>query len=247
MCKGSTEQNYCVLENFHIFHQHNRHISLEYQNLYLATTAAIIFEFQKKDVRDDTISHQRSGVTLSNCERCPVWVAWEIILQLWKYNIPPAKFADTPINYVKLEGRSFTIPSSIILIRLRQVVSSLGPNRLGFTADEIGTHSNRSGGAMGMFLAGTPVYTFMLMGRWSSDTFMRYIRKQVLSLSHGISAKMLSTKNSLWYLISYTLLLMEICKDAAIQVLLPLQTLMAHTGIGVEASIQHSILVTNSN
>jgi hypothetical protein len=29
---------------------------------------------------------------------------------------------------------------------------------------------------------------------WSSETFMRYIRKQVLSLSHGISAKMLTYK-----------------------------------------------------
>jgi hypothetical protein len=45
---------------------------------------------------------------------------------------------------------------------------------------------------MGMFLAGTPVYTIMLMGRWSSDAFMRYIRKQVLSLSHGIAMKMLT-------------------------------------------------------
>ena len=43
-----------------------------------------------------------------------------------------------------------------------------------------------------MFLSGTPVYTIMLMGRWSSDAFMRYIRKQVLSLSHGIAAKMLT-------------------------------------------------------
>ena len=43
-----------------------------------------------------------------------------------------------------------------------------------------------------MFLARAPVYMIMLMGRWSSDAFMRYIRKQVLSLSHGISAKMLT-------------------------------------------------------
>ena len=43
-----------------------------------------------------------------------------------------------------------------------------------------------------MFLAGTPVYTIMLIGRWSLDAFMRYIRKQVLEASHGISAKMLS-------------------------------------------------------
>jgi hypothetical protein len=47
------------------------------------------------------------------------------------------------------------------------------------------------GGAMGMFLAGTPVYTIMLMGHWSSDVFMRYLRQHVLSLSHGIATKML--------------------------------------------------------
>jgi len=63
---------------------------------------------------------------------------------------------------------------------------------LGFGPDEVGTHLNRSGGAMGMFLAGTPVYTIMLMGRWSSDVFMRYLTKQVISLSHGIAAKMLT-------------------------------------------------------
>ena len=68
----------------------------------------------------------------------------------------------------------------------------LGQSVLGFSAEEVGTHSNRSGGTIGMFLSGTPVYTIMLMGRWSSDSFMRYIRKQVLSLSHGIAKKMLT-------------------------------------------------------
>ena len=30
------------------------------------------------------------------------------------------------------------------------------------------------------------------MGRWTSDAFMHYMRKQVLSLSHGISSRMLA-------------------------------------------------------
>jgi hypothetical protein len=66
----------------------------------------------------------------------------------------------------------------------------LGQNKLGFTKEEVGTHSNRSGGAMGMFLAGTPVYTIMLSGSWSSNAFMRNIRKQVLDMSHDVSTKM---------------------------------------------------------
>jgi hypothetical protein len=80
----------------------------------------------------------------------------------------------------------------MILERIRSAVRSLGEEKLGFTEHDVGTHSNRSGGAMGMFLAGTPVYTIMLLGRWSSDAFMRYIRKQVLNMSHGVAAKMIA-------------------------------------------------------
>ncbi len=93
---------------------------------------------------------------------------------------------------VVLNGSLFSIPSTMILDRIRSAVRSLGKERLGFSEDEVGTHSNRSGGAMGMYLAGTPVYTIMLLGRWSSDAFMRYIRKQVLTMSHGVSSKMIT-------------------------------------------------------
>jgi hypothetical protein len=123
---------------------------------------------------------------------CPVRACIEIVSQIRSYNIPADKLGDIQINYVEFDGKGFTIPSSMILLKIRQAVCSLGQEVLGFTADEVGTHSNRSGGAMGMFLAGTPVYTIMLMGHWSSDAFMRYIRKQVLSLSHGISSRMLT-------------------------------------------------------
>jgi hypothetical protein len=38
-----------------------------------------------------------------------------------------------------------------------KAVQQLGFKKLGFHPEEVGTHSNSSGGAMGMFLAGTPV------------------------------------------------------------------------------------------
>eukprot|EP00957_Ditylum_brightwellii_P072107 5481373-Ditylum_brightwellii.AAC.1 len=66
-------------------------------------------------------------------------------------------------------------------------------NKLGVKAEDVGTHSNRSGAAMVMYLAGVPVYTIMLIGRWSSDAFLRYIRKQVQDFTMGISGKMLLT------------------------------------------------------
>ncbi len=48
---------------------------------------------------------------------------------------------------------------------------------------------------MAMFLAGVPVFQIMLLGRWASDAFLRYIRKQVKEFSSGISQKMITQEN----------------------------------------------------
>eukprot|EP00957_Ditylum_brightwellii_P006553 496665-Ditylum_brightwellii.AAC.1 len=50
---------------------------------------------------------------------------------------------------------------------------------------------------MPMFLDNVPVFLIMLMGRWSSDTFLKYIRKQVLESSRGILKRMI--KNNLFF------------------------------------------------
>eukprot|EP00957_Ditylum_brightwellii_P170636 12988958-Ditylum_brightwellii.AAC.1 len=44
---------------------------------------------------------------------------------------------------------------------------------------------------MAMYLANVPVFTIMLIGRWSSDAFLVYIRKQVQDFTKGISSRML--------------------------------------------------------
>lgn len=51
--------------------------------------------------------------------------------------------------------------------------------RLGFHSDDVGTHSIYSGSSMAIYLVEVAVYTIMLIGRWSSDAFLWYIRKQV--------------------------------------------------------------------
>jgi hypothetical protein len=87
------------------------------------------------------------------------------------------------------------ISGSELLSRLRIAAASIGSDELGFTPDQIGLHSARSGAAMAMYLAGVPVFTIMLLGRWSSDAFLRYIRKQVHEFSTGISSKMIQNEN----------------------------------------------------
>jgi len=78
--------------------------------------------------------------------------------------------------------------------------TAVGPDTLSFTAKEIGLHSARSGAAMAMYLVHIPVFTIMLLGRWSIDAFLRYIRKQVKELSNGVSSKMIN-KETFFFLI----------------------------------------------
>jgi hypothetical protein len=83
------------------------------------------------------------------------------------------------------------VTSAQVVNALREVVGAIREACLGIAKHEVGTHSLRSGAAMAMYLGECPVYTIMLIGRWSSDAFLRYIRKQVMEFSHNVSKKML--------------------------------------------------------
>ena len=73
---------------------------------------------------------------------------------------------------------------------MRWAVDELGLDHLEFTSDEIGCHSIRYAAVMSMFLNKVKTYTITLQGRWSSDLFLCYIRKQVKECSNGVSAAM---------------------------------------------------------
>jgi len=89
-------------------------------------------------VRNDTISHQKSGDKVGGREMCPVRAAIELILHIVDYAIPQDKLNDIQINYEQFDGMGFTIPSSMILSRIRSAVAILGHEVLGFTPDEVG-------------------------------------------------------------------------------------------------------------
>ena len=85
---------------------------------------------------------------------------------------------DTTINSFVSEGnRLAKVTSAEVRRSLRTAAVVLGEETLSFKLNEIGTHSIWVGVAMAMHLAEVPVYTVMIIGRWSSDTFLRYIRK----------------------------------------------------------------------
>ena len=86
------------------------------------------------------------------------------------------------------------VTSSQILYQLRATALQYGEGRLGFPVSKIGTkHSLRVGAATAVFLAGVPTETIQLIGRWRSQTFLRYIRIQVQQLTRGGVATEMTT------------------------------------------------------
>ncbi len=163
--------------------------SLSLEILASADMVIILFEFQKNDWRNHSVHMFRTGDDLL----CPVVAAAFTVKRVLRI---PGATADSKIcSFVSSDGKISCINSSQALPRLRAVVDLIGPSQLGFTKDEIGLHSVRSGGAMAMFLSGVATIIIMRIGRWSSEAFLEYIREQVEQFTMGVSKKMLQFEN----------------------------------------------------
>jgi hypothetical protein len=66
-----------------------------------------------------------------------------------------------------------------------------GDKTFGFGPTVIGNKSLRSGAAMALFLMNHSVAKIMILGRWSSDAFLVYIRPQVLEWTNNMSSDMI--------------------------------------------------------
>ena len=159
---------------------------MEHNNrlLEFADCVAITFEFQKKEERNDIVTNVFSGDTTI----CPARAWAAIVRRIWSY---PGATQDTKVSAVWRNDRIEYVKSAEMINALRAAVVAVGEDRLGFKKEDIGTHSIRSGAAMSMMLSECPVYVIMMIGRWSSDAFLTYIRKQVKQFSNNVSRRML--------------------------------------------------------
>ena len=172
-----------VLRNFR-FIRDGKVLSHDSVELECADCVAITFEMQKKEEKNDTIHHKATG----DRTMCPVLAAIELVRRIRSY----AKSNDeTPVSAVLMGTRIRHVTSKQVAKTLQDAVTAIGEDVLNIKAEDVGTHSLRSAAAMAMFLGGLPVYLIMLMGRWSSDAFLRYIRKQIEQFSHDVSTKMI--------------------------------------------------------
>ncbi len=155
-------------------------------SLELADSVTITFKMQKNDSEFDTMIHGRTN----NPVLCPVLQWARLTNQIWSYE---GTMQDTLVcTFQHSGGQLNTITSLQVLTRLQAAARSVASTSLGFELKEIGTHSLHSGAAMEMYLAGVPVHTIMLIGIWSSDACLHYIRKQVEQLSCHVEKQMLT-------------------------------------------------------
>jgi hypothetical protein len=167
------------------FFRDRRLLSTPLDSLELADSVAVTFEMQKNEQKHETVIHGWTDDPIL----CPVKQWARLVNRIWTY---PGTTEDTPVCTVWRHDSRDQITSRQVITTLCAACATIGSARLGFEPDKIGTHSLRSGAAMEMYLAGVPVYTIMLIGRWSSNAFLHYIQQQVEQFSKDVAQKMLT-------------------------------------------------------
>jgi hypothetical protein len=146
--------------------------------------------FQKKDERNDQVTQRRTGDPFL----CPVKSTAKIVRRI---RAMPGSDDNTPVfAYTRgADGRPGKVTSKQALKLLRDFIRTIDHKGIGIAhPDDVGLHSIRSSTAMAMYINGVPVYTIMLLGRWSSDAFLGYIRKQVEEFGEDVSRRMIRSQ-----------------------------------------------------
>jgi hypothetical protein len=161
-------------------------------DLHLADKVTLFFRDQKNRVKGVC----RTAWRTSDPDACPV-IAYSNIIR--RVTAIPGSTKETFIyNYAAANNRSLLhITDTLMILALRAAVSAIGEDELGYKAEDIGTHSIRSGAAMALVLSHHAAWRIMLAGRWQSQAFLVYIREQIPQFSIGVSERM--THNADFY------------------------------------------------
>ena len=123
-----------------------------------ATAVTLYLDTQKNCVRGESCTMEATGLPHGD----PVIAAARLYLHLRLHNAP----TNTPIctYYVAPGAAQKSVTGSDIVLHLRATARKIGFQRLGFHANEIGSHSLRSGGAMTLHQAHIPDSTIKIIG-----------------------------------------------------------------------------------
>ena len=170
------------------FIRDGKHIDHSSPNLHRADCVSVTFEQQKNERKWDTVTQWKTADPVL----CPVKIWASIVRRILSYD---GTNQNSPVSLVLHRKKLISVTSDMIINLIRDGVVGIGETKLGIERWEVGTHSIRSGAAMAMYLADVPIFSIMLIGRWSSTAFLNYIRKQVQEFSHGISSKMIEIQS----------------------------------------------------
>jgi len=171
------------------FYKQKREISklTQPEELFNATTIAITFESQKNEQKDDIVTMHANGKDL-----CPVKSWATITNRILNY---PGSSIHLPVNTILIKNQMSLLHSRDVIRHIRATVEVIGKDVLGFGPTECGVHSIRSSFAMFLYTQYVRTDKIMMQGRWLSDSFLTYIRKQVTEFSKGLSSLMINTNN----------------------------------------------------
>jgi hypothetical protein len=145
-----------------------------------ATFVALIFSDQKNSVRGEVISHGRSG----NPFACPVLATVRRVLDLRNANAPP----DTPLCR---SGPSQLAVGSKEMCSLLHSGGSAYTMQTGTPLPKLNLHALRSTGASALLAKGASTDTIKLLGRWKSESALRYLHLRSHSLMSPFAPMML--------------------------------------------------------
>lgn len=147
-----------------------------------ATFATLTFDLQKNGVRGEVVGHGLSG----HPTVCPVKALARRAIHLRQHHAPPI----TPIASFHHNNTWMPVTPADISRTLRNAVAFLGPS-LGFLPNEVSARCLRAAGANALLNAKVEPEIISLLGRWRSDTMLRYLTVQSSSLMKAYSRKML--------------------------------------------------------
>ncbi len=97
---------------------------------------------------------------------------------------------DTPIGTFSGHNGPLRVSADAIRAAIRHSAIACSLESKGYDLSRIGSHSLRAGGAVMLKLNGYDSDMIKKLGRWRSDTYLRYIQSQIANLTAGVSKAM---------------------------------------------------------
>ena len=155
-----------------------------------AMYVTICFVDQKNGNRMERRSQRRSNVPIL----CPI-EAWASVVRRHRQDFPGEEGKRMTVCSYRVKGKIWEVTAAQATTLLRKVCAQNdGQRKYGYSKDEIGTRSIRSGAAMSLAVQGGHTdEKIRILGRWKSLAFLTYIRPQVLEWSGGMATDMAKT------------------------------------------------------